>query len=51
MLDVRKKIFNMKVVRCWKFLPRETVNAPSSEMYKARLDGNLGNLLEQPATG
>jgi len=26
-------------------LPRETVEAPSLEVFKARLDGGLGNLI------
>ena len=34
----------MRMVRCWNRLPREVVNAPSLEMFKARLDGALGSL-------
>ncbi|KFP95907.1 hypothetical protein N329_01196, partial [Haliaeetus albicilla] len=37
-LDVRKKFFTMRMVRHWKRLPREAVDAPSLEMFKARLD-------------
>jgi len=33
------------VVRCWNSLPREVVDAPSLEVFKARLDGALGNLV------
>ncbi|KFQ05381.1 hypothetical protein N329_11858, partial [Haliaeetus albicilla] len=33
--DIRKKFFNVRVVR----LPREVVDAPSLEVFKARLDG------------
>ncbi|GAB0178238.1 hypothetical protein GRJ2_000289100 [Grus japonensis] len=44
-LDVRKKIFTVRVVRYWNRLPREVVNAPSLEVFKARLDGALGNLV------
>ena len=29
----------MRVVRCWNRLPREAVDAPSLEAFKARLDG------------
>jgi len=36
---MRKKYFTMKVVRQWKSLPREAVDAPSSEVFKIRLDG------------
>jgi len=32
------------VVRPWHRLPREAVDAPSLEVFKARLDGALGNL-------
>ncbi|KFM04154.1 hypothetical protein AS27_10719, partial [Aptenodytes forsteri] len=44
-LDIRKKFFTRRVVRHWKSLPRETVDAPSLEMFKARLDGALRNLV------
>ncbi|KFM04906.1 hypothetical protein AS27_09897, partial [Aptenodytes forsteri] len=44
-LDVRKKFFTMKVVRHWTRLPREAVDAPSLEVFKARLDGALSNLV------
>ena len=33
-----------RVVRCWHRLPREAVDALSLEVFKARLDGALGNL-------
>ena len=35
----------MRVVRCWKRLPTEAVDAPSLEVFKARLDGALGSLV------
>ncbi|KFV07845.1 hypothetical protein N340_12767, partial [Tauraco erythrolophus] len=44
-LDIRKKFFTLRVVRQWKRLPREVVDAPSLEVFKARLDEALGNLV------
>jgi len=44
-LGIRKKLFSMRVVRHWNRLPREVVDAPSLEMFKARLDGALSNLV------
>ena len=44
-LDVRKRFFTRRVVRHWKRLPREVVDAPSLEVFKARLDGPLSNLV------
>jgi len=35
----------MRVVRCWNGLPREAADAPSLEVFKARLDGALGSLV------
>ncbi|KFQ96745.1 hypothetical protein Y956_15267, partial [Nipponia nippon] len=44
-LDIRKKLFTMRVVRRWPRLPREAVDAWSLEVFKARLDGALSNLV------
>ncbi|GAB0202533.1 mitochondrial enolase superfamily member 1 [Grus japonensis] len=44
-LDGRKKFFPVRVVRHWNRLPREVVDAPSLEVFKARLDEALGNLV------
>ncbi|KFQ70238.1 hypothetical protein N335_04089, partial [Phaethon lepturus] len=43
-LDIRKKFFTMRVVRHWNRLPREAVDVPSLEAFKARLDGALSSL-------
>ena len=42
-LDMRGKFFTEKVERCWHRLPRDVVDAPSLEGFKARLDGALGS--------
>ncbi|KFP53861.1 hypothetical protein N323_10607, partial [Cathartes aura] len=44
-LDIRQKFFTIRVVRHWSRLPREAVDAPSLEVFKARLDGALSNLV------
>ncbi|GAB0176265.1 mitochondrial enolase superfamily member 1 [Grus japonensis] len=44
-LDIRKKFLTVRVVRHWNRLPREVVDAPSLEVFKARLDEALGNLV------
>ena len=44
-LDVRGKFFTLRVVRCWTRLPREAVGVLSLEVFKAVLDGVLGNLV------
>ncbi|KGL86707.1 hypothetical protein N301_04417, partial [Charadrius vociferus] len=44
-LNIRKKVFTLRVVRHWNRLPREVVEAPSLEAFKARLDVALGNLV------
>ncbi|KFV17250.1 hypothetical protein N340_12107, partial [Tauraco erythrolophus] len=44
-LDIRKKFFTVRVVRHWNRLPRQAVGAPSLEVFKARLDEALSNLM------
>jgi len=43
--DIGKKFFTMSVVKHWHRLPREVVEAPSLETFKARLDGARSNLV------
>ena len=40
-LDIQKRFFTQ---RHWTRLPRDTVDAPPLEVFKARLDGALSNL-------
>ncbi|KFZ48833.1 hypothetical protein N321_06712, partial [Antrostomus carolinensis] len=44
-LDIRREFLTQRVVRHWPRLPREVVDAPSLEAFKARLDGALGSLI------
>ncbi|KFQ27332.1 hypothetical protein N331_11576, partial [Merops nubicus] len=44
-LDIRKKCFTVRVIKHWNRLPREAVDAPSLEVFKARLDGDLSSLI------
>jgi len=44
-LDIRKKFFTVRVVKHWNRLPRDVVEAPSLETFKARLDRSLSNLI------
>ncbi|KFQ78541.1 hypothetical protein N337_12417, partial [Phoenicopterus ruber ruber] len=44
-LDIRKKFFTMRVERHCNRLPSEVVDAPSLEVFKARMDGALSNLV------
>ncbi|KFU86978.1 hypothetical protein M959_12395, partial [Chaetura pelagica] len=43
-LDIRRKLFSVKVVRHWHRLLREAVDVPSLEVFKAMLDGALGGV-------
>ena len=42
-LDIRKKLFTVKVVSHWNRLPREVVHAPSLQAFKARPNGAVSN--------
>ena len=44
-LYIRKKFFTQRVVTHWNRLPKEAVDAPSLEAFKARLDVALGSLV------
>lgn len=41
----KEETFMMRVVRQWNRLPKEVVDTPSLELFKARLDGALRNLV------
>ncbi|PKU48009.1 hypothetical protein llap_1718 [Limosa lapponica baueri] len=45
-LDFKKKVFTVRVVRHWNRLPSEAVDAPLLEVFKARLNGALSNLVQ-----
>ena len=44
-LDMRRKFFTQGVMTHWNRLPKEAVDAPSLEAFKARLDVALGSLV------
>ena len=44
-LDIRRKFFTPRVVTHWNRLPKEAVDAPSLEAFKASLDVALGSLV------
>ena len=49
-LGIRRKFFPQRVVTHWNRLPKEVVDAPSLEAFKARLDVALGSLVWWLAT-
>ena len=44
-LDIRRKVFTQRVVKHWHRLPREVVDVPSLNIFKARPDVALGSLV------
>jgi len=44
-LDIRGKFFTRRVVMHWNRLPKEAVDAPYLEAFKARLDVALDSLV------
>ena len=48
--DIRRKFFTQRVVKHWNRLPKEVVDVPSLEAFKARLDVALGSLVWWLAT-
>jgi len=44
-LGITKKFLTLRVVKHWKSLPGEVVDAPSPETFKVKLDGSLRNLI------
>ena len=44
-LDIRRKFFTEGGVTHWNRLPKEVVDAPCLEAFKARLDVALGSLV------
>ena len=47
-LDIRRKFFTQRVLTHWNRLPKEVVDAPSLEAFKARL-GQPGLVVGDPA--
>ncbi|KAJ7395660.1 hypothetical protein BTVI_153022 [Pitangus sulphuratus] len=43
---IRKKFITVRVSRHWKRFPGQIVDVPSLEVFKARLDGTLSNLVQ-----
>ena len=43
-MDIRRIFFTQRVVMHWNRLPKELVDAPSLQTFKARLDVALGSL-------
>ena len=49
-LDIRMKFFTQRVLTLWNMLPKEVVDAPSLDAFKARVDVVLGSLVWWLAT-
>ena len=44
-LNIREKLFTVRVMLHWNRLPSEAVDVPSLEAFKTRLDGALSSLV------
>ena len=44
-MDLKKKLFVIRIVRLWNRMPREVVDTLSLEILKVRLEGALSNLI------
>ena len=44
-MDIKRKFFTQRVLMHWNRLPKEAVDAPSLQAFKARLDVVLGSLV------
>lgn len=44
-LDIGKKLFSIGMVRHWKGLPKEVVNASHLEVFKTTMDEAFSNLI------
>lgn len=44
-LYIRKKLFTLRAVRQWDWLPRNIVDAPSMVIFMDRLDQALSNMI------
>ena len=47
---MKRKFFTQRMVTHWNRLSKEVVDAPSLEVFKARLDVALGSLVQWLAT-
>ena len=45
-MDIRKKFLTQMTVRHWHTVPREALDAPYLEVFKAWMDGALCNLIQ-----
>ena len=45
-LDIKKRLFMIKVVKHWNRLPKEVVDVPSLETFKLRLDEAQSTLIQ-----